>query len=86
MGQGYYLECNPVEVSEGYQFAWVIDNVEGHYDFEFIAILYMEYDNKLFLASSTTYSVNSICDYYIDLGTLSTEIVNVLTNIRNSGE
>lgn len=85
-GEGYYVECQPVKVDGGYQFAWVIDNVEGHYDYEFVAVLYMEYNNKLFLANSTNYSVNTICDYYINMGTLSTEIVNVLTNIKNSGE
>lgn len=63
------VEATPVEVANGYQFAWVINNIEEQelkYNEEFIAAVYMELDGKLYFATPKTASVLSVRDTYIN--------------------
>lgn len=83
-GDGYYVQCTPVAVDGGYQFAWVIDNVEGNEDFEFVAVMYMELNGKLYLAQVKEASVNSVAQHYVDNDAeleISAEVVEVLNNL-----
>lgn len=79
------LSATPVAVAGGYQFAWVINNMEGHYDYEFVAVMYMVVDGNVFLAQTKTASVNSVVDEYVtnasSLG-ISGDILTVLNKLN----
>ena len=80
----YAHEFTPVEVKDGYQFSWVISNMEGHYDFEFKAVLYRVVDGNVELSMPKVGSVHSVAQTYIDNKTslgLSEDVVTVLNNI-----
>ncbi|MDE6660625.1 MAG: endonuclease, partial [Anaeroplasmataceae bacterium] len=64
--EGHYLELTPVRVNaqgeedpngEYFQFAWVITNMEGHYTDTLSAVVYMEYNNKVYFGLSDSNSV-----------------------------
>ncbi len=70
-----FLEMTPVRVDENgneaedgnfYQFAWVITNMEGHYDFLFNAVIYMELDGKLYFGNPIKASLNDTTKFYLD--------------------
>lgn len=73
------VECTPAKVDGGYQFAWVIDNVEGHYNDTLYAVMYMEYNGKLYLCVSKNASVVSASNEYItrseELGLTADDVV-----------
>ena len=81
--EGYAVEIEPVLVTGGYQFAWVINNIEkNNYDFEFVAVIYMEYEGVLYLGQAKTHSVNSVAQSYIQQNlitddTIKTIIINI---------
>lgn len=80
------VECTPVSVEGGYQFAWVIDNTEGHYNDTLYAVMYMEYNGKLYLCASKSASVVSAANDYVarseelNLSALDVEILNKIAN------
>lgn len=82
------LECTPVSVEGGYQFAWVIDNTEGHYNDTLYAVMYMEYNGKLYLCASKSASVVSAANDYVarseelNLSALDVEILNKIANVK----
>lgn len=82
------LECTPVSVAGGYQFAWVIDNTEGHYNDTLYAVMYMEYNGKLYLCASKSASVVSAANDYVakseelNLSALDVEILNKIANVK----
>ena len=59
------VTCTPAEVTEGYQFAWVITDMEGHYDTTLTAVMYMVYDGALYICNSKTTSVKATAQQYI---------------------
>ena len=87
----YYLEMTPVRVneqgivdSEGeyYQFAWVITNMEGHYGDSLSAVIYMEYNNKVYFGISQTNSVIGVAESYLEEDLIQNdEIKEVLQKI-----
>lgn len=87
---GYNLQnivCKPVAVENGYQFAWVITNMEGHYLDIFNATIYIEVGNSLYLCSPFNGSVITTGQKYLDkaleLG-LTEEQQNVISNLVNN--
>lgn len=79
------MECSEgALLADGYQFAWVITDMEGHYNTSLTAVIYMEYNGVLYLAICTTDSVSSVAEYYVDhsndLG-LTDEQTEVMMNI-----
>ncbi len=80
------VECTPVSVEGGYQFAWVIENTEGHYNDTLYAVMYMEYNGKLYLCASKSASVISAANDYVarseelNLSALDVEILNKIAN------
>lgn len=82
------LECTPVSVAGGYQFAWVIDNTESHYNDTLYAVMYMEYNGKLYLCASKSASVVSAANDYVarseelNLSALDVEILNKIANVK----
>ena len=79
------MECSEgALLADGYQFAWVITDMEGHYNTSLTAVIYMEYNGVLYLAICTTDSVSSVAEYYVDhseeLG-LTAEQTEVMMNI-----
>lgn len=79
------MECSEgALLADGYQFAWVITDMEGHYTTSLTAVIYMEYNGVLYLAICTTDSVSSVAEYYVDhsedLG-LTDEQAEVMMNI-----
>lgn len=63
---GKVVACTPAKVSGGYQYAWVIDNVEGHYDVELTAVMYMLVGDTVVLSQTKTASVNSVVSEYVE--------------------
>lgn len=60
-----FVECTPALLENGsYQFAWVVNNMEGHYADLLTAVMYMEYDGVLYLCDSTVDSVVSAAEQY----------------------
>lgn len=88
------MTCTPARVDEKgvasetgsyYQFAWVITNMEGHYDFAFNAVMYMVKDGKVYLSQvNKNDSVQTVAKRYVDnavaLG-LTEEQVQVLNKL-----
>lgn len=87
------MVCTPVKVNsssgvEHYQFAWVINDMEGNYNTTFKAFMYMEYNGNLYLSQSVSYSVVSLARYYyenrIELD-LTEEQVQVIERLASMG-
>ncbi|MDE6656803.1 MAG: endonuclease, partial [Anaeroplasmataceae bacterium] len=85
VGAEYSLELTAVRVNQNgvadpngayYQFAWVIPNMEGHYSDSLVAIIYMEYEGKLYFGKAVTASLSSVAKEYIDLEIFSDPVVN----------
>ena len=65
------VTCTPAQVETGYQFAWVITDMEGNYNTSLTAVMYMVYDGALYICKSKTTSVKDTASQYIeDAGTL----------------
>lgn len=74
------VTCTPARVNKSgvedingdyYQFAWVITDMEGHYDTTLTAVMYMVYDGALYICNSKTTSVKATAQQYItDAATL----------------
>lgn len=89
--EGHYLELTPVRVNaqgvedangEYYQFAWVITNMENHYDDSLSAVVYMEYKNKVYFGLSDTNSVLDAANNYLEEDLIQNEeIQSVLQKI-----
>lgn len=84
-GEEYCVEITPVRVNvygkedpngAYYQFSWVITNMEGHYNDGLVAVIYVEYDGKLYLANSVTASLSSVAQEYVDKEIFSDPILN----------
>lgn len=61
------MECtNGALLDDGYQFAWVITDMEGHYKTYFTAVIYMEYDGVLYMGVSKLKSVAQQASRYIE--------------------
>lgn len=60
------VECTPAVVTGGHQFAWVITDMEGHYDTNLTAVMYMVYDGVLYICSSKTTSVKATAAEYLN--------------------
>ena len=56
--------CNPVKVESGYQFAWVINNTEGHYNTALNAVMFMIKDDTLAFSRPKEASVKSVVEAY----------------------
>ncbi|MDE7161881.1 MAG: hypothetical protein K2N65_03875, partial [Anaeroplasmataceae bacterium] len=85
VGEGYCLEITPVRVNQYgiadpngayYQFAWVIPNMEGHYEENLVAIAYVEYNGKLYFAKPVTASLSSCAKDYVDQHIFADPITN----------
>ncbi len=89
-------ELNPAQVDsdgqaningEYYQFAGVITDIED-YSCVISAVMYMETEEGVYFTSTSTYSVNSIVEYYINnaqaLGIDSKDILGSLESILNN--
>ncbi len=88
------MTCTPARVDEKgvasetgsyYQFAWVITNMEGHYDYAFNSVMYMVKDGKVYLSQvNKNDSVQTVAKRYVDnsvkLG-LTEEQVQVLNKL-----
>lgn len=57
---------NGALLEDGYQFAWVMTDMEGHYKTYFTAVIYMEYDGVLYLGVSKIKSVAQQASRYIE--------------------
>lgn len=71
----HYLEITPVRVNDFgqedengayYQFAWVISNMTGHFEDTLSAVIYMEYNNKVYFGISETNSVVGVATNYLE--------------------
>ena len=70
------------EAGEYYQFAWVITNMEDHYQDNLVAVSYMEYEGKLYFNVSKEASVASVAETYVTEGIVADEVlVNVLKKL-----
>ncbi|MDE7105576.1 MAG: hypothetical protein K2O22_00235, partial [Anaeroplasmataceae bacterium] len=97
---GHYLEITPVRVNaqgelddngEYYQFAWVIDNMEGHYKDSLSAVVYMEYNNKVYFGLSETNSVVDVATIYLEedliqSDTIKTVLQKIIDGTKQSSE
>ncbi|MDE7213426.1 MAG: hypothetical protein K2N42_02485, partial [Anaeroplasmataceae bacterium] len=89
--EGHYLELAPVRVNElgeedpngeYFQFAWVITNMEGHYKDTLSAVVYMEYNNKVYFGLSDSNSVVDVATIYLEEDLIQNEeIKSVLQKI-----
>lgn len=70
-----YVTCTPARVNESgvedangtnYQFAWVLTDMEGHYDTTLTAVMYMIYDDTLYICNAKTTSVLDTVAQYLD--------------------
>lgn len=82
---------NGALLDDGYQFAWVITDMEGHYKTYFTAVIYMEYDGVLYLGTAKVRSVAQQASRYIeeaDKGNvvLTADERKVLGNIMSNEE
>lgn len=59
------VTCTPAQVATGYQFAWVITDMEGNYNTSLTAVMYMVYDGALYICNSKTTSVKDTASQYI---------------------
>ncbi len=59
------VTCTPAKVATGYQFAWVIIDMEGNYNTSLTAVMYMVYDGALYICKSKTTSVKDTASQYI---------------------
>lgn len=79
------LVCEPALLENGsYQFAWVINNMEGHYNDTLTAVMYMEYEGVLYFCEAVSQSVVQAANYYFDNGEalgLTEEQLEVMLNI-----
>ena len=69
------VTCTPARVNESgkedengqiYQFAWVLTDMEGHYNTEMTAVMYMIYDGALYICKAKTTSVLGTVAQYLD--------------------
>lgn len=86
VGEEECLEIKPVRVDqygnadpngEYYQFAWVINNMEGHYSDSLVAVIYVEYEGKLYLAQTVTASLSSVAQGYVESNAFDDPIINI---------
>lgn len=76
------VTCTPAQVEDGYQFAWVITDMEGNYNTSLTAVMYMVYDGALYICKSKTTSVKDTASQYIaDAVKLTEEQVTVLRKL-----
>lgn len=69
--KGFALKAEVIaEVDGGYQFSWVIDNLDGHYDYKFDAYMYTVEGEKLVLAKVKTHSIASVAETYKGMNSL----------------
>ncbi|MDE7264361.1 MAG: endonuclease [Anaeroplasmataceae bacterium] len=82
-----YLEISPVRVNESgeedangayYQFAWVITNMEGHYEDTLSAVIYMEYNNKVYFGISETNSLVNVATNYLEEDLIQNEDLKIV--------
>lgn len=59
------VTCTPAQVETGYQFAWVITDMESNYNTSLTAVMYMVYDGALYICKSKTTSVKDTASQYI---------------------
>ena len=59
------VTCTPAQVATGYQFAWVIADMEGNYNTSLTAVMYMVYDGALYICKPKTTSVKDTASQYI---------------------
>ena len=59
------VTCTPAQVATGYQFAWVITDMEGNYNTSLTAVMYMVYDGALYICKPKTTSVKDTASQYI---------------------
>ena len=59
------VTCTPAQVETGYQFAWVITDMEDNYNTSLTAVMYMVYDGALYICNSKTTSVKDTASQYI---------------------
>ena len=59
------VTCTPAQVATGYQFAWVITDMEDNYNTSLTAVMYMVYDGALYICNSKTTSVKDTASQYI---------------------
>lgn len=57
---------NGALLEDGYQFAWVITDMEGHYKTYFTAVIYMEYDGVLYFGTAKLRSVAQQASRYLE--------------------
>lgn len=85
--EGYYLELTPVRVNEYeeedtngeyFQFAWVVTNMEGHYADSLVAVVYMEYNNKVYFGLSDSNSVVDAANNYIEEDLIQNEDIKIV--------
>ncbi|MDE7161133.1 MAG: hypothetical protein K2N65_00070 [Anaeroplasmataceae bacterium] len=63
---------------EYYQFAWVITNMEGHYEDSLSAVIYMEYNNKVYFGIAQTNSVIGVAETYLEEDLIQSEEIKVI--------
>ncbi|MDE6655994.1 MAG: endonuclease, partial [Anaeroplasmataceae bacterium] len=85
--EGTYLELTPVRVNasgeeddngEYFQFAWVITNMEDHYTDTLSAVVYMEYNNKVYFGLSDTNSVIDAANNYLEEDLIQNENIKTV--------
>ncbi len=88
------VTCTPARVNESgvedengqkYQFAWVLTDMEGHYDTTMTAVMYMIYDGALYICKAKTTSVLGTVGQYLDPNNnfgFTEEQKTVLNNIK----
>ncbi|MCM1131299.1 MAG: endonuclease [Roseburia sp.] len=85
--EGHYLELTPIRVNakgeedsngEYFQFAWVITNMKEHYNDLLAAVVYMEYNNKVYFGLSDINSVVDAANNYIEEDLVQNEDVKII--------
>lgn len=83
----YAVECSPAEVEGGYQFAWVIDNLEANYanySSKFYVYLYMVDGENVYVSQCSIYTVNGIIDAYLGDESVAADIKAVLETLKQA--
>lgn len=83
--EGYQkIECTPAQVADGYQFAWVINDVEQKdYKTQLTGVMYMEYNGVLYICNAKTSSVGDTVLEYTETDIYTGDLATVLDNVFN---
>ncbi|MCM1131300.1 MAG: endonuclease [Roseburia sp.] len=86
VGEEHCVEITPVRVNqygkedsngEYYLFSWVVTNMKDHYQDGLVAVIYVEYDNMLYLGKTVTASLSSVAQGYVESNTFENPIINI---------